>query len=418
MARIVNPEFGVRQYICQGAGCVSKLPEIIRRERWKRVLLVSGPTLYRNGAAKPVEDGIRQGGAELEVFNNVRPNPEAATIDREAVPAALAFNADAIVAFGGGSTLDTAKGVAIVAGSGKRVLDFTIGKISTNEQLEHKTLPMVAIPTTAGTGSEVCKNAVISDEMGIKLVLAHESILPKYALLDTDMLKTLPFSVAVATTMDAFVQALETFTNRNANDFTRTLSLRALELSGKSIRQFAANPADPVAANDISLACMYAGFSLGLAGIGQDHIITHPMSEEPFHIAHGDACAMVLPAVIEFNGMSCKELYRQAYNALTGRHTPAQKFDVRYLIDWVAELNADLHVAGDKSFAEWGFNDDTLELMMKHPIIQSAAQRNSLGDDTEHPRITSLEDYRTIIKRTAVYSEAQAAYARSRANQV
>ena len=418
MARFVNPDFGIRQHIHQGAGCISKLTEIIAREKWKRVLLISGPSLRRSGASKPVGDAIRQSGADFEVFSNIRPNPEAATIDREAVPAALAFKADALIAFGGGSTLDTAKGVAIVGDSGKGVMEFTIDKIGTNVQFEHKTLPMVAIPTTAGTGSEVCKNAVISDEAGLKLVLAHESILPAYALLDTDVLKTLPFGVAAATAMDAFVQALETLTNRNANDFTRTQSLRSLELVGKSIRAFVADPADPVAANDMSLACMYAGFSLGLAGIGQDHVITHPMSEEPFHIAHGDACAMVLPAVIEYNGLACKELYRKAYNALTSKRVPANKFEVQYLIDWVVALNADLHVAGDKSFAEWGFNEETLQLMLDHPIVRYAAQINSLADATEYPRVTSIEDYRAIILRTAVYSEAQAARAKLKTEQI
>ena len=411
--RFENIEFGIRQTICQGAGCISKLPELIERENWKRIFLVCGPTLYKSGVAKDIEDGIRKAGAEFQVFSNVRQNPEAKTVDDEAVPAATSFKADAIVAVGGGSTLDTAKGVAIVGNSGKSVLDFTIDKLRPPTKIEHDTLPMIAIPTTAGTGSETCKNAVISDENGYKLVLAHGAILPKYALLDPNLLKTLPFNVAVATAMDTFVQALETLTNRNANDFTRTQSLRSLELIGQHIRPFCANPADAEAANGMSLACMYAGFSLGLAGIGQDHVITHPMSEDPFNISHGDACAMVLPAVIEYNGLSCKELYRKAFNALTNKRVISSKFEVSWLIDWVIELNCDLHVAGDKSFAELGFNDETLELMMKHPIIQFSASFNNPAENAEHPRVTSLDDYRKIIRRVAVYSEAQAAYAMS-----
>jgi len=411
-------EFGIRQNICQGAGCISKLPEIIARENWKRILLVCGPTLYKSGAAEAIEDGIRQGGAEICVFHNVRQNPEAKTIDAEAVPAALEFKADAIVAVGGGSTLDTAKGVAIVGNSGQSVLDFTIGKITPTERFEHDTLPMIAIPTTAGTGSEVCKNAVISDENGYKLVVVHEAIQPKYALLDPDMLKTLPFHVAAASSMDTFVQALETFTNRNANDFTRTQSLRSLELVGQNIREFCANPSNTEAANGMSLACMYAGFSLGLAGIGQDHAITHPMSEEPFNISHGDACAMVLPAVIEYNGLACRELYRQAYNALTGENVPCHEFELWRFIDWVVELNYDLRIAGDKSFAELGFNDETLELMMEHPILKFAAIRNMPAEESEYPRATSADDFRGIIKRVAAYSQAQANRARVRQTQV
>jgi len=411
-------EFGIKQNICQGAGCISKLPELITREGWKRVLLVCGPTLYKTGAAKAIEDGIKQAGAELCVFSNVRQNPEAKTIDGEAVPAAIEFKADVIVAVGGGSTIDTAKGIAIVGNSGKRVLDFTIGKIFPNDLLEHDTLPLVAIPTTAGTGSEVCKNAVISDENGFKLVLVHESIQPKYSLLDPDMLKSLPFHVAAASSMDTFVQALETFTNRNANDFTRTQSLRALELVGKSIREFCANPADAEAANGMSLACMYAGFSLGLAGIGQDHAITHPLSEEPFNLSHGDACGMVLPAVIEYNGLSCRELYRQAYNALTGENLASHEFEVWQFIDWVVELNCDLHIAGDKSFVELGFNDETLELMMRHPILSFASIRNLPAEECEYPRVTSADDYRDIIRRTAVYSQAQADRAKAKKTQI
>jgi alcohol dehydrogenase class IV len=416
--RFAHPEFGLRQHIYQGAGCTTKLTEIIKREKWKRIILICGPTLYKSGAAKSIEESIRQSGAEMCVATEITPNPEAATIERELIPAALLFSADAIVAVGGGSTLDSAKGVAIVGDSGKRVMDFTIDKISTNERFTHNILPMVAIPTTAGTGSEVCKNAVISDESGYKLVLAHESILPKYAMLDPDFLKTLPFAVAVATTMDTFVQALETLTNRNANDFTQTQSLRSLELIGRSIRQFVANPADPAAANDMSLACMYAGFSLGLAGIGQVHVITHPMSEAPFFLSHGDACAMALPAVIEYNGFACKELYRRAYNALTGRYIPQNRFDVLYLIDWVVRLCDDLHVAESKSFAQWGFNEETLELMMRHPIVQFAVLHNMPAELTEYPRVTGLDDYRAIIRRVAAYSEEQAARAAMRKTRV
>jgi alcohol dehydrogenase class IV len=416
--RSVHPEFGLRQHIYQGAGCISKLAEIIKLEQWKRVMLICGPTLYKNGVAKDIEESIKKSGAEICVATDVKPNPEAATIARELIPAALLFNADVIVAVGGGSTLDTAKGVALVGDSGKRVLDFIVGKISANERFSHNTIPIVAIPTTAGTGSEVCKNAVIADEAGYKLVLAHESILPKYALLDPDLLKTLPFGVAVATAMDTLVQALETLTNRNANDFTQTQSLRSLELIGRSIRHFVANPADPVAANEMSLACMYAGFSLGLAGIGQIHVISHPMSEAPFYLSHGDACAMALPAVIEYNGFACKELYRRAYNALTGRNIPHSKFEVLYLIDWVVRLCDDLHVAEDKSFAQWGFDEDALELMMKHPIVQLAVHHNMPAEMSEYPRVTSMDDFRTIIRRVAAYSEEQAARAAMRKTRV
>jgi len=407
-------EFGLRQHIYQGAGCVSTIKDILARENWTRVLLVCGPTLYKSGAVKHIENHIKESGAQVEAFTNIRPNPEAETIDNEGVKLALKFKPDVIVACGGGSTLDTAKGIAIVGDSGKPVLDFIIPKFPPGTKATHNTLPMVAIPTTAGTGSEVCKNAVISDKDGLKLVIAHDAIVPKYALLDPDLLKTMPASVAAATTMDAFVQALETYTNRNANDFTRTQSLRALELVGKYIRAYVANPADEEAANGISLACMYAGFSLGYAGIGQVHILSHPLGEAPFDIAHGDACAMLLPAVIEFNGLACKELYRAAYNALTGEHLTSAEFEVQYLIDWVVELNSDIHVCRDKSFSDYGYVEkEHLEMIMQHPIVSGALARNGTADSTEFPRHTSADDMRYLVKRTAIYSQAQADFAKA-----
>jgi alcohol dehydrogenase class IV len=413
--KIEMKEFGIRQRLYQGVGCIQKIPDILAREGWSRVMIIAGPNLYKNKVIEPIETLVKQTGAEYIVFTNIRPNPEAETIEKEAIPAFKTFKPDVIVAVGGGSPLDTAKGVVIVGDSDRKVLDFTIDKVRPDEQFSHKMPALIAIPTTAGTGSEVGKNAVISDPSGLKLVLTHESIQPQYALMDPEMLAGLPFSVAAATTMDAFVQALETLTNRNANDFTRTLSLRALELIGECIRPFVSNPADPDSANKMSLACMYAGFSLGLAGIGQDHVITHPMSEAPFYIPHGDACGMVLPAVIEYNGLACKDLYRKAYNALTGKHLSPNRFEVQMLIDWCVALNGDLHIAGDKSFEEWGYNDgDILELMLRHPIVQFAVEVNAPKGETEYPRTTSLEAYRDLIKRVNVYSKAQAEKAKAK----
>ena len=115
--------------------------------------------------------------------------------------------------------------------------------IGQHQQLEHRTYPIIAVSTTAGTGSDVCRNAVICDYDGFKLVPSHDSILPQYSIIDPDLLSSLPHSVAAATSFDAFTHALESFTNMNANDFTELFSLRAMELVGDSIREFVANPA-------------------------------------------------------------------------------------------------------------------------------------------------------------------------------
>lgn len=409
-------QFGLEQKYYQGSGCIKALPSILEAEGWKRVMLVADPGLYKAGVVDPIEQLIREAeGVEYFVFTDLVPNPEAKTIDEKATPAYQEFQADVMVAVGGGSTMDTCKGVAISGDSGKSCVspEFLIGGNDPHKAFPHKTYPMIAIPTTAGTGSDVCRNAVICNYEGEKVVPSHDCILPKYSLMDPDLLAGLPFQVAAATSIDTLTHALETYTNNRANDFTELFSLRSLELVGESIREFVADPANDTAADKMSKACMYAGFSLGIASIGQDHVITHPMSEEPFHMPHGDACGMVLPAVIEYNGMGCKEKYRRAYNALTGKLVAKEAFTVQMLIDWVVDLNCDFHVAQDKTFEEWGYNDhEVLDLMMRHPIVRYGIENNKRSAACEYPRVTTEKDYRNIIRRVNEYSKIQAARAR------
>lgn len=409
-------QFGLEQKYYQGSGCIKALPHILAVENWKRVMLVADPELYKAGVVAPVEQLLKDTeGVEYFVFHDLVPNPEAKTIDEVTTPAYQGFNADVMIAVGGGSTMDTCKGVAIAGDSGKSCVseEFLIGYGDPHKPFSHITYPIIAIPTTAGTGSDVCRNAVICNYEGEKVVPSHDCILPKYAVMDPDLLAGLPFSIAAATSVDTLTHALETYTNNRGNDFTQLFSLRSLELVGESIREFVANPAEDIHANNMSLACMYAGFSLGIASIGQDHVITHPMSEEPFHMPHGDACGMVLPAVIEYNGLGCREKYRKAYNALTKKNILAPDFEVQMLIDWVVELNIDLHIARDMTFEEWGYNDnDVLDLMIRHPIVQYGIAVNKMSAQCEYPRMTGAEDYRHIIKRVNVYSKMQAAHAK------
>lgn len=121
---------------------------------------------------------------------------------------------------------------------------------------------------------------------------------------------------------------------------------------------------------------------------------------------HGDACGMVLPAVIEWNGMGCKEKYRRAYNAITKKNVSEGDFEVQMLIDWVMDLNADLHIAGDQDFEEWGYNDgEVLELMLKHPIFNN--KDKTPNSQCAYPRVTRMKDFRYLIQRTNAYSKLQ-----------
>ena len=395
-------QFGIMQRIYQGSGCIQMIPNILETEGWKRVMVIADPGLNKAGLIKPFEELLKNAGVDYVVFDHVRPNPETITIDGEAIPLYHEFKADVMLAVGGGSTMDTAKGVAIVGDSGKKVMDF-IG-IPPQVPLKHKTYPIIAVPSTAGTGSDVCRNAVICDEQGYKLVPSHDCILPAYAVLDPDILASQPPKVAAPTAFDALTHALESYTNMNANDFTELFSLHSLELIGESIRPYVANPVVDEYANKMSLACMYAGFSLGIASIGQDHVLTHPMGEEPTHMTHGDACAMALPAVIEWNGLGCKEKYRKAYNALSKKNVSVGDFEVKMLIDWIIELIRDLQLFDLKDFEEFGYNSgDVKTEMLKHPIL---AKKDQIANaDCAYPRVPRIRDFGYLLDRTNYWSK-------------
>ena len=409
-------QFGIKQNLYQGSGTIQAIPEILKTEGWNRVMLVADPDLYKAGVIDPIEKILKETeGVEYFVFDDLVPNPEAKTIDEKATPAYISFKADVMIAVGGGSTMDTAKGVAIAGDSGKSCVDpsFLFG-IDPHKPFQHHTFPIIAVPTTAGTGSDVCRNAVICNYQGEKIVPSHDCILPKYSIMDPDLLAGLPRKVAVATSVDALTHALESYTSMSANDFTELFSLHALELIGEAIRPFCANPAEDKWADMMSLGCMYAGFSLGIASIGQDHVITHPMSEAPFHMPHGDACGMTLPAVIEWTGEGCKEKYRKAYNALTKKKVSEADFEVKMLINWILDLNVDLNVAQNKTFEEWGYNDtDVLELMLKHPIFNG--KDTTPNNSCNYPRVTRLKDFRYLIQRTNEYSKIQKQLAEKKA---
>ena len=387
--------FGVKQNIYQGSGVISMIPRILANEGWKRVMIVADPGVEKAGLIKPFEKILKDKGVEYCIFNNIRPNPEAVTIDNEAVPMFKKFKGDVLLAIGGGSTMDTAKGVAIVGESGMSIMDvpmapdILMAMIETKEKiippLAHKTYPMIAVPTTCGTGSETCKNAVISDKDENKLVPMHDSILPKYAVCDPDLLATLPPSVAATTGMDALVQAIEGYVSLGASDFSEIFALRAVELIGQAIRPYYANRANPKWANMMSLGCIYQGISWDHAGPAQNHGTNHPITTY-LHIAHGDTCAILLPPFIEWNGLACKDKFHKVYNLMFPDKAVEKGFEVQMLVDETIKLNYDLNIMDRKTMADYGAELKTIDLILE-----------DFFNLPSYPRTTTREDWKKIM---------------------
>lgn len=241
---------------------------------------------------------------------------------------------------------------------------------------------MIAVPTTFGTGSEVIRNAVISEPDGHKMVPMHDSILPAYAVCDPDLAATLPPHVAAAAGMDALVQATEAYVSLAANDFSETMSLRAIELIGPNIVPYYHNRAILEFADAMCKGSMYAGIAWNNSFVAQIHGSNHPLTEL-LGISHGDACAILFPPFVEYNGVVCREKFRKVHNLMYPDEPIAKgEFDPAVLVRKLVQLNRDLDIMSGKSLAECGCTEELVDRMVagfaeglySHPRTTTRAQ--------------------------------------------
>jgi len=358
--------FGVKQTIYQGSGCIEKIPGILEAEGWKRVMLVIDPGVLKVGGGRQFEDMLKDNGIEYCVFSKIEPNPLEVDIEEVGIPMYKEFKADVLLAVGGGSAMDSAKGIAVVGESNHTVKELMgdLANVNPFAPLPHRTYPMIAVPTTCGTGSEVIRNAVITDSSGHKMVPMHDSILPAYAVCDPDLLATLPPHVAAATGMDALVQAVEAYVSLAANDFSETMSRRAIELIGPNIVPYCHNRAIPEYANAMSKGCIYGGISWNTSFVAQIHASNHPITEL-LHISHGDACAILFPVFVEYNGAVCKDKFHKVHNMMYPEHQVAKvDFEVDMLVKKLVQLNRDLNIMDGKSMADYGCTEEMVDRMV------------------------------------------------------
>lgn len=359
--------FGVKQTIYQGSGCINKIPEILEAEDWTKVLLVADPGVLKVGGIAPFEKILKDAGIEYKIFSKIEPNPLQKDIEEIGIPMYKEMGAQVVIAVGGGSTMDSAKGIVLVGESDMSVSEANAKAGQTNPYfpLPWKTLPMIAVPTTCGTGSEVIRNAVITGYDHVKFVLMHDAVLPEYAVCDPDLLATLPPHVAAATVMDAFVQAVEAYVSLGSIDFSDTMALRAIELIGPNIVKYYHNRAIADVADAISKGCMYGGFAWNLSSPAQIHGTNHPITEQ-LGISHGDACAILFPPFVEWNGVVAKEKFWKVYNLMyPNEYVALCDFNPGMLVDKLIQLNRDLNIMNGKSMADYGCTLETIDVMLE-----------------------------------------------------
>lgn len=378
-----NFSFKIPQTIEFGLGSLEKLSQILGEIHSEHVFLISDPGLARIGVVEKIEGIIRQSGIFCTSYIGVQPNP---TIDivNEATAGYKACGATSIVAVGGGSPMDVAKAVGVLATYGG-----VIGDYEGAHKVPGAILPIIAIPTTAGTGSEVTASAVITDEeRNYKMTVFSYEMLPKYAILDPQLIMTAPEFIAAACGIDAFIHAMEAYLSRNASPFSDAMAEKAMSLIGANLRKFVANREDEEAACAMMLGSNFAGISFAWARLGNVHALSHPVSAY-FHVAHGVANAILLPFVLDYNALADNGRYEVIYNYIRGCKLASENFEPRMLVEEIKKLNEDLGIP--KSLSLVGVKEER--------IAEMAADAMKSANILANPRQSTLKDIENLYRK-------------------
>jgi alcohol dehydrogenase len=375
--------FKVPQNIEFGIGSLNKLPEILKESKSENVLLISDRGLEKLGVVKKVVDIIEKAGIKCTSYLDVIPNPTVDVVN-EAAAKYEEVKATSIIALGGGSPMDVAKAVGVLANFGGKITDY-----EGNHKVPGPVVPIIAIPTTAGTGSEVTASAVITDEeRNYKFSVFSYEILPKYAVLDPELIMTAPAHIAAACGVDALIHAMEAYISNNASPFSDSMAEKAMELIGKNIRRFVANRQDTEAASAMMIGSTFAGISFAWARLGNVHAMSHPVSAY-FHVPHGVANSILLPTVFEYNALADNGRYEKIYKYICEGNGEVTNFKPEMLVEEIKKLNVVLGIPN--SLSEVGVTEDMI------PAMAEDAMKS--GNIPANPRQTTLKDIVELYKK-------------------
>ena len=323
---------------------------------------------------------LENAGYGAELFNDVEANHSTVTVEK-AVQAFKESGGDCIIALGGGSPMDVAKAVGVVAVYGGAIEDYEGGG-----KVPGKITPVIAIPTTAGTGSEVTAFTVITDHArNYKLTVFSYELIPQYALLDPELMMSLPESVAAATGIDALVHAIEAYLSKAASPFSDSMAEKAMELIGGSLRLFVSDRKNKEAASAMLTGSMFAGLAFSWARLGNVHAMAHPLGGY-FDVPHGVANAILLPIVMAYNAPAENGRYKKIYQYLTPDKKTEENFTPDFLVNELRDLTNSLGIP--KNLTEVGVREDKIPAM--------AADAMKSGNILVNPRETTIEDIKAL----------------------
>ena len=375
--------FSVPQNIIVGRGSMARLSETAKKLGGSHAMIISGPGLKSLGLVDQTKAYLEAGDIYVDSFTEVEPNPSVTTVEK----AAETFKncgADFLVALGGGSPMDVAKAVGVVAKFGGSITEYEGA-----HKVPGKIIPLIALPTTAGTGSEVTAFSVITDHSrDYKLTVFSYELLPRYAILDAELIMTAPASVAASCGMDAFIHAEEAYISRDASPFSEAMSEKAMELIGKNVRTFVANRRNAEAAEAMMVGSLFAGIAFSWARLGNVHAMSHPVSAY-YNVAHGVANAILLPVIAEYNALADTGKYLKIYNYISRTPEYEATFEAGMLTEKFRELNAELDIPA--SLSAVGVTDEHFDAMAEDAMKS--------GNILANPRASRKQDLIELYKK-------------------
>ena len=366
-----------------GKGAINEIPSIAKSKGFAHVFVCSDPDLVKFGVTAKVTDLLDNEGIAFTIYSGIKPNPTIENV-KDGVEAFKACGADSIITIGGGSSMDTAKAIGIII-TNPEFAD--VRSLEGVAPTKNHAVPTIAVPTTAGTAAEVTINYVITDvEKERKFVCVDEHDIPEYAIVDPDMMASMPKGLTAATGMDALTHAIEGYTTKAAWEMTDMFHLEAIKLIANHLRGAVEN--NPEDREGMALAQYVAGMGFSNVGLGIAHSIAHTLGAH-YDTPHGVACAMMLPIVMEYNQEFTGEKYREIARAMgvDGVDSMSQTEYRKAAVDAVKKLSADVGIPAVN------------EKVKEEDLDQLAADAFADACRPGNPRDTSVDELKELYRK-------------------
>ena len=368
-----------------GRGSRVELANEIKTRGYKKVLFVTDKSLLECGVASKVTEVLTAGEIEYSIYSDIKPNPTVKNV-QDGVNVCREYGADVIVAVGGGSVMDTAKGISIIMTNPDR---YDVVSLEGLSNTAAKGLPMIALPTTHGTAAEVTINYVITDEdRQVKMVCVDPNDIPVLAIVDSELMETLPKGTAAATGLDALTHAVEGYITKGHNLMADMFHMRAIELIFANLAK-AVNEKDTTAIENMALAQYMAGMGFSNVGLGIVHSMAHQLGAV-YDTPHGIANAILLPTVMRFNGVVCADRFREIISHLgrTDAYDMNDQDVINTFVWMIEELSKSVGVT--QRVSDVGCKEEDLEMLADKAMEDPCKPGN--------PREVTKEDFIRLYK--------------------